>query len=457
MRETCVWIALALLGAACGGGADEPSPFKAYGGSAGFAGQGAAGSGMSGGSTTAGSGGSTTAGSGGSTTAGSGGSTTAGCGGTKQSNGVDDDGDGFADPQDCNDCDPNVNPGAFDTINYEKDANGKPTTTPLPDAAQVDENCDGKARLPSDDVSCDANLALDSLDPRDAARAIGICQDAGANGSWGLVDAKLSGLVGGFGAGTPGKPVQYGVVPSFGPANTPREGKKMWVISSGAARAPGQADYQSPTGVDHGTTSPLPDGFPKASNPAQCGQTEQPHDAAGLDVKIRVPTNAKQLKFKFRFFTYEYPSYACSKYFDVFAVLMAPFPASPDPTEQALLTKMAPDISFDPSGNAIGVNNPSFFTSCVTATTPVPYPHCTGDTAALQGTGFETHGATAWLVTSASFDTKSLPNREVTLRFATWDSLDGVLDSTTLVDDFSWSTEEAPGARTIVDPEGPKG
>jgi len=30
--------------------------------------------------------------------------------------GVDDDGDGYTEPEDCNDCDPNVNPGAIDVV-----------------------------------------------------------------------------------------------------------------------------------------------------------------------------------------------------------------------------------------------------------------------------------------------------------------------------------------------------
>ena len=69
-------------------------------------------------------------------------------------------------------------------------------------------------------------------------------------------------------------------------------------------------------------------------------------------------------------------------------------------------------------------------------------PHLTGRHVYFQGgttgfgfdTAFEDHAATSWLNTQAPIE----PSSEITLVWATYDSGDGVLDSTTLVDNFRW-------------------
>src|SRR5437763_13390720 len=89
----------------------------------------------------------------------------------------DGDGDGWTGAQgDCNDCDPNVNPGAIEVI-AGPDADGG---TPMPS----DENCDGMV----DNVPgpCDSGLALTDTDPMSAAKAIGLCQLASADGTRGM-------------------------------------------------------------------------------------------------------------------------------------------------------------------------------------------------------------------------------------------------------------------------------
>ena len=50
------------------------------------------------------------------------------------------------------------------------------------------------------------------------------------------------------------------------------------------------------------------------------------------------------------------------------------------------------------------------------------------------------HGSTYWLETKAPVE----PHEEITLRWAVYDSGDGVLDTTTLVDNFQWIATPAP-------------
>ena len=390
---------------------------------------GSAGVGASGGATTGGGG-----------DAGAGGSPACG-----QDPTLDIDGDGWSPNQgDCNDCDANVNPGAYDVVNYEKDASGKPTTTPLPPEQQVDEDCSGSPTQFGEDVSCDAGLGPDAFSVWDTARAIGLCRvqvpldpPDPHDRTWGVLEAAFSDISGPF-LSSPvkvsAKPMNlnYGILPNFGPNTAPFEGTRILGLSSGQARAPGQAGYEQ--GVDgqfdKQYSSNYPIGFPKNGS---CGTTGQPHDGVALDYRIRVPTNARSFSFQFRFFTYEYPVYVCEMYNDVFAVLMSPNPLpNTDP--------MYPDIAFEQVGmtrNVIGVNNQSFLTACQKGTTMFPYPNCVGEKD-LMGSGFEGHGASAWLRNIAPVG----PGTTIDLRFAIWDSADGIFDSSVVIDDFRWRVEE---------------
>jgi hypothetical protein len=62
---------------------------------------------------------------------------------------------------------------------------------------------------------------------------------------------------------------------------------------------------------------------------------------------------------------------------------------------------------------------------------------CKLGNAELVGTGFEKHAATGWLQTRSNV----LPGEELTLRFAIWDAGDAVLDSTVLIDNFTWDAK----------------
>jgi hypothetical protein len=54
----------------------------------------------------------------------------------------------------------------------------------------------------------------------------------------------------------------------------------------------------------------------------------------------------------------------------------------------------------------------------------------------------EAHGSTDWLTTTVSV--AALQGKSVTLLFALWDSTDGILDSTVLLDDVHWTFTPGP-------------
>jgi hypothetical protein len=59
-------------------------------------------------------------------------------------------------------------------------------------------------------------------------------------------------------------------------------------------------------------------------------------------------------------------------------------------------------------------------------------------------TAFQDHGSTEWLVTTAPVD----PGSTITLRWGVYDSGDGILDTTTLVDNWQWEAD--PGTTVTV-------
>jgi hypothetical protein len=359
----------------------------------------------------------------------------------------DYDGDGFPLRNDCNECNKKINAGARD----------------IP-GNNIDEDCTG---VPDDEPpSCDDDLNP-SGDAYEAAAALGLCKRADKDGvGWGVISAKF---LKPDGKPMAGNGLQVGVLPQFGEKNTPKEGKRIFVLSTGVARTPKDEGYYAPPtilspGPAHSKTG-LPAGFPKEAPSCQEAPnykvSTDGNDGAGLEVKIRVPSNAKSFSYEHFFLTQEFPDYVCSKYNDFFVTLMSPAPAG---LEDA-------NIAFDSKGNTIGVNSGDLFSVCkagdYTIGKPDPnetdlgtisrnYP-CPDGNKRLKGTGprFEglpgglPGGGTGWLTTTAPVQ----PGQIITLHFAVWDSADGLLDSTVFIDNFQFSLESVPTVDTT--PTGP--
>jgi hypothetical protein len=339
---------------------------------------------------------------------------------------ADLDGDGFSIAQgDCNDCTAKMNPGAFDYPGNN-----------------VDEDCNGKAD--DNPTACDGNLAVGSNNAEDGAKAIGLCKKA--NGaSWGLVNARWATADNQPLSNFPDGDLGHGILNAFGPNVHPQEGHKMLALSSGTARQPTDPGYQSVTGFDKGYSNSPPPGFPKESPSCPGSITGQPHDSAALEITVKVPSNAKSLAFNLDFYTYEYPEFICSEFNDFFVALLNPPPTSlPDG-----------NISFDSQGNLISVNA-GFLQVCHPTQAGGKSFDCPLGAGQLKGTGFDldfldeptdNSAATGWLQTSAPVEGGST----IKLRFAVWDSGDGVLDSTVLVDNLTWDPK---GGETVTTPIG---
>jgi len=308
---------------------------------------------------------------------------------------VDDDGDGFSEAAgDCNDCDANVSPGSIEVLADPADPNAKP----------ADEDCDGTV----DNVlaSCDGNIALDSPNPMDGAKAIGLCQQTSAGEKkWGVLES-LYVRVDGTGTGAS---LQNGIMSDFGPNVNVQEGSRMLVLSTGHARLPGQPGSCGSLSCSNNVGVTPPPGFPQ--DVPNCPGETNVNDDFGLQVKVRSPKNATGYKFNFKFYSFEYPEYVCTAYNDQFIALVSPQPTG----------SINGNISFDSMTNPVSVNV-AFFN---------------GLPADLIGTGFDiwnSAGCTTWLQTQAPIK----GGDEVQIRFAIWDTGDSAWDSTVLIDNFQW-------------------
>ena len=336
----------------------------------------------------------------------------------------DKDMDGFSvNNGDCNDCDANVNPGAIEVQVTEPDMNG---VVPEP----ADENCNGMV----DDVlgTCDDGIAYDSTDPMNGARAVDLCQEAGANGQWGVMEAAYVRANGSN--ATPPNPLQYGIFENFGPNVNVQGGARMLGLSSGHARIPGQnGACNSLTCYSNQDGTPPPAGFPQ--DVANCSGSTTINDDVALQLKIRSPKNATGYSFNFKFYSFEYPEWVCTSFNDQYISLVDPPPPG----------SISGNVSFDQQNNPVSANV-AFFDVC---------PGCALGDAELMGTGYDSWddaGGTGWLQTTAPIT----GGDEFTIRFAIWDTGDAAWDSTALVDNFEWIANGGTvtvGTAPIPDPK----
>jgi hypothetical protein len=370
---------------------------------------------------------------------GSGGSSQGTCNSTP---GQDNDKDGFvagtAPGDDCNDCDPNVNPGAIEVIAAADKDGG------VPDA--VDEDCDGK--VDNVEPPCDIGLDVADSNPMSGAKAVDLCHVAKDAKDWGVVSAKWVMADGSPPPGNPNFDLGHGMLSGFGPNVKVQHGGRMLGLSSGTARQPTDPGYSSVGGFDKGYTGNQPQGFPKESPACPGSTTGIPHDPTGLEVVVRAPSNAHGFSFNFNFYTYEWPGFICSTFNDFFVAILSPIP----------MGQSDGNISFDTQGNPVSVNN-AFIEVCGCAASGGPpclaggktFP-CALGTNGLVGTGFQDqfndHGSTGWLFSTAPVD----PGQQITMRWAVYDSGDGVLDSTTLVDNWLWIAEPGTHVGTGIVP-----
>jgi hypothetical protein len=343
---------------------------------------------------------------------------------------VDMDHDGWTPAQgDCNDCDPNVNPGAVDVAG---------------DPNMVDSNCDGKYDPPS---PCDTGLLLDDVDPKDGAKAIDLCQfttetpAAPQEKVWGVISAAY---VRADGTPFPAPGAQIGIQNAWGPHVHVQGGANMLAMSSGYARTSSQAGACGSNSCTINAIGNPPPNFPQ-NNPA-CPPSSKIADDVGLELKIRAPTNATGFKFAFKFYSMEYPHWVCDLYNDQFVAIVTPAPTG----------SINGNISFDAKNAPVSVNlgffdvcDPSqsaqYAAACLLDTSgpcpKPPTPYCPSGTTQLLGTGFDLWdsgfggaGATSWLASQAPIT----GGAEFTVRFTIWDTGDQSFDSTTLIDDFQW-------------------
>ncbi len=429
-----------------------------HGGSGGAAGHGGGAAGHGGATGQGGSGGATAQGGGGSGGAtGQGGA--GGVGGATGQGGnpadSDLDGDGWTPNQgDCCDTlaggncgDPAlVNPGAFEYPGNGVDDDCDPTTKddlPFPD-------CSGKAL-----ATPTTALAL--------INAMDLCQEtteapALAKKKWGIISAELS-LADGSKAPPP-TDLQVGVLAGYGASVKPLAGTTMAALSSGTARAPGDAGYVHPQNgkkagqlgnYSAGTQSAGPPDYVAAHgglfpSPANCSSQCQgqacntSYDSVNLKARIRVPTNAKSLSYRFKFYSAEYPEFLCRQYNDFFVTLLTsswlPDPNANPPQEPLPTDK---NIAFDANKNPVSVNN-AFFQICFpVAGQPAS---CPGGTLELVGTGMggwdadlTDGGGTVWLTNDAPV----VPGETIEIEFVTWDAGDHNVDSLVLLDKFRWN------------------
>ena len=356
----------------------------------------------------------------------------------------DVDKDGFTPNQgDCDDCDPFSNPNSLEVVATDG-------------SKAKDENCDGTIDEVTPATTCDQGLDIEDLDPMTVPKAVELCKLSTGPKDWGVVSAEWV-----LADGSPPQAADlenfhlgHGFLSHFGANVKLRAGASMLALSSGSARNIDDPGYHDVQGFDKLYQGNHPAGFPKESPTCPGTTTGEPHDPTGVEVKILAPSNARGFSFDFDFFTFEWPGFICNKYNDFFVAILSPTPAG----------QSDGNITFDQLGNPVSVNN-AFLEVCGCEGNPPnactaggkSFSCALGDTD-LIGTGFgfdtnpskQDHGSTGWLQTTAPVE----PGKEFSLRWAVYDSGDGSLDTTTLIDNWKWLA--TPGITVGTNPVPPQ-
>ncbi|HEY8040694.1 MAG TPA: choice-of-anchor L domain-containing protein [Polyangiaceae bacterium] len=305
-----------------------------------------------------------------------------------------------------------------------------------------DDDCNG---LVDDVPSCDTGLAVQGT-AGDLAKALDLCQTATGptDPKWGVISATFSN---GYQLTLPPNDNQHAVMTTFGSTVVPRLNAALGVLSSGCAGVfddcqPGDAQQfkGTHTAMQPNQGGAVPTGFPKPAS--GCTTSSAVNDVIDVELKIKVPLNAKGMHFEFDFHSGEWPEFVCSSYNDSFIAYLQ---------SQAFNGGNPDNFSFDSKNSPISVNN-AFFDRCTTNSstcgggTVLPAP-CAGGETELQGTGFfdphstycgstteSSGGATGWLASEAPVK----PGEVITLDFIIWDTGDAIYDSLVLLDKFQW-------------------
>lgn len=349
---------------------------------------------------------------------------------------------GFVEPDDTS------SPTPTGTFNTSGDA-GQKSGCPDPSPALFDfpgDGCDQDGDGKDGNESCDTGTA-ETGSAWDFAKALGLCQTTKeTDAKWGVISAQYTT---GYQQSNAPKSEAHGILKKFGNVIKPREGEALGVISSGWAReynGTKQEAFRNSKTMGGGKAPP---GFPKSAK--GCTAMTNVNDVSAVKLVIKVPENAKGLRFDFNFHSSEWPDFICSGYNDSFIAYL----------KGSGFNKGAADnISFDAQNNPVSVNN-GFFDRCTPNTTvgcknggilgapTTSTSKCPGGELELAGTGFDAQGtycgskstgggSTGWLGTKAPVT----PGEIITLEFMIWDTGDSAYDSSVLLDNFSWEPKE---------------
>ena len=295
-------------------------------------------------------------------------------------------------PGDCNDADPNINPGMPEL----KD--------------EIDNNCDGQVDEGGQlEFDCPAGCTGQTVD--NYLCAMEICFDEYVLSAevWSPTGDNISSA--------------WNAVSHFGNVNNDLA---PWAGGSYSLLATGPA-----TGTSHSTN--LPGGTGKSDPFAKDGFTT--HDNVELVVKIKAPLGAIGFSVDYIFFSEEYEEYIGSSFNDKFyIILQAPQTTNNVPTVVNSTACSNPNAYFDfinEDGNK----------QCFVAINTAYSEPCPNVATNISGTGFECGPANASAGSSTGWLTTAWPiqgDETFTLTFHIHDASDGIFDSEVILDNFKW-------------------